>query len=336
MSRILGSFLVSAVLLTASVSGLDRPRATPPKKPAQKPTPAPSAEALTFYSDTGVVNLTVTVLDKEGNLVTNLEAQDFQVFEDGRPQRVEFFGRAQDRETDATTSRALVLDLGLLMDTSESMLKELKLSQQAAIRFIESVPRARDLVMIFFDQDIQFSRYQSEQQQGLFDRIQSQKGGGWTALYDAIAVYISRAEDTSGRKILVLFTDGEDSRSVTSQSDVMKLVRSSNVTMYPIAFGQAFRPGSTRGLQAKAFLQALATTTGGDLFSPSSSRDLPVIYEKIQTQLGAQYVIGFSSDNSKRDGKFRKLKVEAADPELRVRHREGYFSPKDEAEKASR
>ena len=331
MTRALGSLLASALFLAGSASGLDRPRASPkPQKPTATPAP------LTFSADTGVVNLTVTVLDKEGNLVTNLEAQDFQVFEDGRPQRVEFFGRAQDRETDATTSRALVLDLGLLMDTSESMLKELKLSQQAVIRFIESVPRARDLVMIFFDQDIQVSRYQSEQQQGLFERIQSQKGGGWTALYDAIAVYISRAEDTSGRKILVLFTDGEDSRSSTTQGEVMKLVRGSNVTMYSIAFGQAFRPGSTRGLQAKAFLQALASTTGGDIFTPSSFRDLPLIYEKIQTQLGAQYVIGFSSDNLKRDGKFRKLRVEAADPELRVRHREGYYSAKDEPKTGSR
>ncbi len=332
MTRALGSLLASALFLAGPASGLDRPRASP--KP-QQPTPTPPP--LTFSADTGVVNLTITVLDKVGNLVTNLEAQDFQVFEDGRPQRIEFVGRAQDRETDATTSRALVLDLGLVMDTSESMLKELKLSQQAAIRFIESVPRARDLTMIFFDQDIQVSRYQSEQQQGLFDRIQSQKGGGWTALYDAIAVYISRAEDTSGRKILVLFTDGEDSRSATSLGEVMKLVRSSNVTMYSIAFGQAFRPGSTRGLQAKAFLQALATTTGGDIFSPASFRDLPLIYDKIQTQLGAQYVIGFSSDNSKRDGKFRKLRVETADPELRVRHREGYFSlSKDEPKTGSR
>jgi len=291
-------------------------------RPKPQPTPTPPV----FSAQSEVVKLTVTVLGKNGNLVTDLEAQDFQVYEDGRPQRIDLFGRAQagGLPLDPRTNQALVLDLGLLMDTSESMLKELKLSQQAAIRFLEAVPRARDLVTIFFDQDIQLSRYDSEQQQGLADRIQSIKGGGWTALYDAIAVYLSRAEDSGGgRKVLVLFTDGEDSRSATTLSEVLKMVRSSPVTVYAIAFSQGLT--QSRRLPAKAFLQGLAEMTGGEVFTPSSFRDLPAIYDKILQQLSAQYVIGYVSDNPKRDAKFRRLKVELSEPELRVRHREGYL-----------
>jgi Ca-activated chloride channel family protein len=267
------------------------------------------------------------VIDKEGNLVTDLEAQDFQIYEDGRPQRIDLFGRAQDGglPLDPRTNQALVLDLGLLMDTSESMLHELKLSQEAAVRFLEAVPRARDLVTIFFDQDIQLSRFDGEQQQGLVKRIQSIKGGGWTALYDAIAVYLSRADDSgSGRKVLVLFTDGEDSKSATTLGEVIKLVRGSPVTVYAIAFSQGL-PQSRR-LPAKAFLQGLAEMTGGEVFSPVSFRDLPGIYDKILRQLSAQYVIGYVSDNAKRDGKYRRIKLELSEPSLHVRHREGYLA----------
>src|SRR5262245_28224372 len=223
-----------AVLLSAGICAAQAPAGDGPKAQA-------TAKQPVFAIESEIVNMTVTVLDKEGKLVTNLEAQDFQVFEDGRPQRIEVFGRAQDGgiPLDPRTNQRLVLDLGLLMDTSESMLKELKFSQEAVIRFLEAVPRARDLVTIFFDQDIQVSRYNSENQQGLFERIEAQKGGGWTALYDAIAVYLSRCEDSGpGRKVLVLFTDGEDSRSQTSLNEVLKMVRASSVTIYSIAFSQ--------------------------------------------------------------------------------------------------
>lgn len=302
-----------------------------PRPAQQPPQPVPSAPPV-FAVETELVNLTLTVLDKAGNLVTDLEAQDFQVFEDGRPQRIEMFGRAQDGglPLDPRTNRALVLDLGLLMDTSESMVKELKLSQQAAIRFLQAVPRARDLVTVFFDQDIQVSRYDSEQQQGLVDRIQSLKGGGWTALYDAIAVYLSRLEDSGpGRKVLVLFTDGEDSRSATTLGEVLKLVRASPVTVYAISFSQGLT--RSRQLPAQAFLRGIVEMTGGEVFQPTSGRDLPGIYDKILQQLSAQYVIGYQSDNPKRDGRFRRLKVEAAEPALRVRHREGYVAGDDKA-----
>lgn len=319
----------SGVWLAAPLLALACARAAAADDP---PKPDPTQKPPVFSAQSEVVNLTVTVLDKEGNLVTDLEAQDFQVYEDGRPQRIDLFGRAQSGglPLDPRTNETLVLDLGLLMDTSESMLKELKLSQQAAIRFLEAVPRARDLVTIFFDQDIQLSRYDSEQQQGLVDRIQALKGGGWTALYDAITVYLSRCEDSgSGRKVLVLFTDGEDSRSVTTLSEVLKMVRGSPVTVYAIAFSQGLT--QSRRLPAKAFLQGLAEMTGGEVFTPSSFRDLPAIYDKILQQLSAQYVIGYVSDNLKRDAKFRRLKVEVSESELRVRHREGYLASEPKA-----
>lgn len=277
----------------------------------------------TFPSTVEEVYLTVIVQDAAGRLRSDLKAEDFQIYENGRLQKVQLFARAVEPGQD----HVMALDLGLLMDTSTSMIKELKLSQQAAVHFLESIPRARDLVTIFFDDDIRLSRYTSENQQGLFERILDAKGGGNTALYDAISVYLSRVQDAEGRKVLVLFTDGEDSRSAIGFGDVLELVRDSGVVIYPIAFSGGFSTGSTRGVRSRAVLAQLAETTGGEVFMPRSFRDLSGIYGKILDQLRAQYVLGFISDDPKRDGRFRKLKVDVAGKGLRVRHRAGYYPP---------
>ncbi|PYQ39293.1 MAG: hypothetical protein DMF77_21865 [Acidobacteria bacterium] len=269
------------------------------------------------------VHLTVTVRDAAGRLVSNLKPDDFTVLENGRPQHVQLFGRA----VEPGQEEALALDLGLLMDTSGSMLAQLKLSQEAAVRFLESIPRARDLVTIFFDDDIRLSRYNSENQQGLFERIAEAKGGGDTALYDAISVYISRVQDASGRKVLVLFTDGEDTRSALGLSEVLQLIRSSGVIIYPIAFMGGFPPGSARALHSKSVLEQMAEVTGGAVFTPRSSKDLSAIYTRILQELQSQYVLGYVSDDPARDGKFRRLKVDVPGKGLRVRHRAGYFAP---------
>ncbi|HET7292350.1 MAG TPA: VWA domain-containing protein [Vicinamibacteria bacterium] len=292
-----------------------------------------------FPIDLEMVNLTLSVRDEDGMLVGDLGADEFVVYEDGRPQTITLFARAGDGGSAGEAAegsdearrgeRALTLDLGMLFDTSESMIKEMRFAQEAASRFLESIPRARDLLTVFFDQDIRVSRYDSEHQQGLMARIFESKGGGNTALYDAITVYISRVTDTSGRKILVLFTDGEENTSATSLQELLALVRSSTVTIYPIAFTGHYAIGSNRGLSARSFLQNLADLSGGRVFTPRTSRDLPGIYEKILAELKAQYVIGYVSDNADRDGGYRKLRVEVKREGLKVRARQGYTAPRD-------
>jgi len=292
---------------------------------SQEPRSIPPA---IFPSELDVVNVTVTVRDAEGKLVSDLTRDDFAVLENGRPQTLQLFARAVEPGEDQN----LVLDLGLLLDTSSSMLQELKLSQEAAVRFLESIPRARELITIFFDEDIRISKYDSENQQGLFERIHDAKGGGNTALYDSIAVYLSRVQDSRGRKVLVLFTDGEDSTSATSMPDLIRLVRSSPVTIYSIAFLGGFPTGSPRALKSRGFLMQVSELTGGQVFTPTGSRDLPGIYKKILEELSAQYVLGYVSDDTREDGKFRKLKVQVKRDGLRIKHRSGYFAPKGDPE----
>jgi Ca-activated chloride channel family protein len=267
------------------------------------------------------VHLTVTVYDAGGRTVDDLGAADFRVFEEGRPQTIRVFGRA----VEPGQEEHLSVDLGLLMDTSGSMMTQLKLSQHAAARFLESIPRARDLFTVFFDDDIRVSRYTSENQQGLFERIQEMEAGGNTALYDAISVYLSRVQDSEGRKVCVLFTDGEDTRSALSLPELLELVRSSGVVIYPIALTGGMPAGSARAVQARAALAQMAELTGGQVFTPRSAADLGGIYDRILRALRAQYVLGFTSDDARRDGRFRRLRVEVRSRRVRVRHRAGYY-----------
>jgi Ca-activated chloride channel homolog len=276
-----------------------------------------------FAVDVDIVYVTATVRTEKGDLISDLTADDFAVYEDGRPESVTLFAPAAKPGQD----EALALNLGMLMDTSESMKEQIKLSQESAIRFLESIPRARDLLLIFFDQDIRLSRYTSENQQGLFERILESKGKGNTALYDAISVYISRVAGSGGRKVLLVFTDGEDSTSAIGLMDAINLVRSSGVTIYPISFaGGSFGIGNNRFLSAKAFLSQLADASGGTVYAPTASKELSSVYSKILDELQSQYVLGFVSDKPERDRRFRKLKVEVKDKTLKVRHRAGYYA----------
>jgi Ca-activated chloride channel family protein len=291
--------------------------------------PAAGQEALpsgpVFATTTDMVHLTLSVRDGQGALVSDLAAEDFEVFENDKPQTLQLFARAEA----PGEQESLGLNLGLLLDTSESMLEQLRLSQEAAVRFLENIPRARDLLMVFFDQDIRISRYNSENQQGLFARIHEAKGGGNTALYDAIAVYLSRVQDVAGRKVLVLLSDGEDSTSSLGMGELLNLVRSSSVTIYPVAFTAGIHAGSSRGAKARAFLLGLAELSGGQMFSPQASRDLAEVYNRILSELSSQYVLGYTSSDSRRDGKYRKVRIELKRKDLKVRHRPGYRVPED-------
>ena len=288
---------------------------------------SPDETPPVFTQDVDLVKVTVTVRDEKGALVTDLKPEDFRLTEDGEPQDIQLFAHAGDPEGgNAAHDRALTLDLGLLMDTSSSMQPVLKLSQQAAVRFLEGVPRARDLLTIFFDRDIRISRYDSEHQQGLFERILTTRGADTTALYDAVTVYLSRADESKGRRVAVIFSDGEDTASRVRFAELVDMVRASAVTIYVIGF-QAGAPTHVRTMTASAVLRKLADVTGGGAYFPTSYRDLPGIYERILEDLGAQYVLGFESHNKAADGKFRKLKVVVNRPGLRIVHREGYYAP---------
>lgn len=302
---------------------------------AQDPPPFKPKVPLTFATEARTVNLTVTARGVDGKLLKDLTSADFTVYEDDKPQRIRFFARVfdpsrSDDEGQEDVPDPTAIDLGMLFDTSTSMAEVLKLSQNAAASFLESIPKARALTTVFFDSDIRLSKYNSESQQGLFDRIQKAKSGGDTLLRDAIAVFLSRITDDPGRKIVVIFTDGEDSKSLISISELKDLVRSSTVTIYPILFAGKYSD-SAAGLQAKALMRDLAELTGGEVFSPRTFKDLAPIYQGLLDELAAQYVIGYIPEEDPAPGEHR-LRVEVERAGVRLRHRRGYSVAEPEKE----
>lgn len=281
-----------------------------------------NAQTPTFRSGIDLVRLGVTVSDRQGAWLNELTADDFVVLEDGKPQRITYFARGEEGPT------APEMHVGLLFDTSGSMSESISLSRSAAVRFLNTLSDAEDMTLVDFDTEVRISRYGQKDFPRMVERIRNRRPGGFTAMYDALGVYLDGASGDEGRTILVLYTDGGDTRSAISFGDVMTLVRASDVTIYAIGFLDN-QPSSVRTEQ-RARLVQLADATGGQAFFPASMEDVTAAYDKIVAQIRAQYSLGFASSNTTQDGKWRKVEIKLARPDLkntRILSRKGYFAP---------
>jgi Ca-activated chloride channel homolog len=276
-----------------------------------------------FRSSVDLVNVGVTVADKKGNLVTDLTRDDFEIVEDGRPQTVRYFASG-----DPAGDAGPPLHLGLVLDTSESMGDDMKFTKTAAVKFLNTLVDAVDVTVVDFDTEVRVARYGQADFARLIERIRQRSATGWTALYDAIGVYLHGAAALDGRKIMLLYTDGGDTRSSTPFHELIDLLKASDATIY--AIGELEHQSSSGALEARRTLQQIADTTGGQAFFPVTVQELDRIYEKVLAQIRAQYTIGYLSTNEKTDGAWRKVEIKIARKDgrdYRVRARKGYFAP---------
>lgn len=283
--------------------------------------PVLSAAAGQFRTRVDLVTMGVTVTDRRGAFLTDLVRGDFEIREDGRPQPITSFARG------AGDVEALPLHLGLLFDTSGSMGEDIKLARSAAIKFLNTLNDAVDMTLVDFDTEVRVARYGQRDFPRLVERIRGRQPDGWTAMYDALGVYLDGAAEDDGRKILVLYSDGGDTRSTISFSDAMTLVRASDVTIYTVGFLEN-QPASAR-IGQRMRLMEIAETTGGQAFFPSAMKDVEAAYEKIVAQIRSQYTIGYTSSNTAQDGRWRRVEIRVTRPgvrDLRVQSRKGYFA----------
>jgi VWFA-related protein len=214
-----------------------------------------------------------------------------------------------------------------MIDNSGSMVQDIRDVRTAAIRFLNAVEHITDVTLTDFDTEIRVARFGPGDFPRLIERIRSRQPDGYTALYDALGVYLNGASGQTGDKILVLYTDGGDTRSAITQSDLLELLKVSDVTVYSIGYLQ--HQGSGRHEQQQ-ILTRFAAATGGQAFFPTSVRDLEGMYEKILGEIAGRYSLGYVSSNEKMDGSWRPVKIRLADrPELkdaRIRSRPGYYA----------
>jgi Ca-activated chloride channel homolog len=291
---------------------------------AAGPTRVRSAQqAPTFRDSVDLVSIGATITDRKGHLVTNLTADDFEIYESGTLQTITYFASA-----DPGAGPAPEMHLGLLLDVSESMGEDMSFSKTASIKFVNTLTDAADVTVVDFDTEVRAARYGPREFARLVERIRQKKAAGNTALYDAVGVYLDGASGQTGRKIMLLYTDGGDTYSSMSFGELMDLLKASDATVYAIGELE-HQPASGRNAQ-RMILQQMAEATGGRAFFPAAVTELTAVYEQVVAEIRAQCTIGYVTTNAKADGAWRKVELKIVGKErkdLRVRSRKGYFAP---------
>jgi Ca-activated chloride channel family protein len=282
-----------------------------------------TAQTPTFRTGIDLASFGVTAVDRKGEYLSELNAEDFEILEDGQKQTLKYFARGTDIENGPE------MHVGLLFDTSGSMAEDIKLSRSAAIKFLNTLSEAKDMTLVDFDTEVRVAKYGQRDFPRMVERIRGRSPDGDTALYDAMGVYLDGASEDEGRKVLVVYTDGGDTRSTIGFGDVMTLIRASDVTVYSVGFLE-----HSRGrIEERAHLQQIAEATGGQAFFPTTMKDIEASYDKVVAQIRAQYSLAYSSTNTKQDGAWRKVEIRVTRPDLKgtkILARRGYFAPYQE------
>jgi Ca-activated chloride channel homolog len=281
---------------------------------------AVGAAQQTFRTAIDLVHFAVVVTDKQGSPITGLTADDFEVKESGKPQTIKFFAAG---DPDA----APPLHLGFLLDASGSMEEDLKDVRTAAIKFLNTMEQAEDITLVDFDTEVRMARYSGSEYARLIERIRQRKADGMTALYDALGVYLSGTAEQTGQKVLIMYTDGGDTRSTLTMNEVLDLLRASDVTVYVVGYLE--HQGSGR-MNQRMELTRFAETTGGLALFPTSLKEVDKMYEKIEREIAARYSLGYLSTDDRADGAWRNVEIRLKRPDLKgakLRTRNGYFAP---------
>jgi len=286
------------------------------------PTPPPVGEddKRPVRIATDLVSLTLTVSDSYGRYVSGLKKTAFRVYDNNQEQEITFFS-----DSDAPVS------VGILFDVSGSMNGEkIRRSKQALEHFVKTSHPSDEYFLISFNQRAQLVMDRTRDGQAVSEKLTMVKPGGNTALYDA--VYLGLERETRGshqKRALLIISDGQDNSSRFTFNEVRRLLKEADVLTYAIGILDR-TDTSSLGMQGQAFLDELASVTGGKAFYPKTDIEMDEIFERIALELRNQYSIGYTPKDFNANGKWRKLKVKVTPPRgfptLSVRSREGYYA----------
>src|SRR5262249_37533327 len=319
MKRLCAAALTLAVILSA-------PRTTIVAAPAgQAQTQPPASQQPSFRAGVELVSLNVIVTESGGRYVTDLDTEDFNVFEDGVKQDVTFFNKTN-----------LPIALALLLDTSASMDTKLPTAQEAAIGFAKKL-RQQDLAeVVDFDSRVVVLQAFTNNMGELEQAIRRTSAGGSTSLYNAVYIalkdlkkVVARNVDEIRRQAIVVLSDGEDTSSLLPFEEVLDLAKRSETAIYSIGLRSPENTSiATKGFKEAEFvLRQLSQETGGRSFFPNQLSELATVYGQISEELSSQYTVGYSSRNPKRDGSWRRVIVRVNRPNTIARTKQGYFAP---------
>ena len=303
-----------------------------------------SKPAATFRVNANLVSLFFSVRDKHNGLIPTLSKSDCSIYEDGQLQTIKDFSAVTD----------LPLTLGILLDTSGSQQNVLPLEQQAGSRFLHQILREKDQAFVVtFDVDVDlaqdFTNNVDELTRAL-DKAEINTAGGngaggvpgigqgpfptqgapkGTLLYDAVAeASKDKLSMTTGRKALILLTDGEDEGSITKPNEAIEAAQKANAIIYVILIAdRGFYGDFTFGYTGDAQMRKLTDATGGRVINVGNNgKKLQDAFDEIERELRTQYLASYTPANTNWNGGYRKLNVVCKGDGLKVQARKGYYA----------
>src|ERR687888_55607 len=296
-------FLTAALVAVTTLSSL-----------AQQP---PAGQGPVFKSGTQVVSLFVTVQDAQKRLVPSLTQNDFEVFDNDKPQPITYFDNSVHPITCVT-----------MLDTSGSMTLTIDLLRQAAEQFvIRLLPDDKARVGAFNDK-IQFVGHFTNNRDELVGAFKDLDYGNGTRLWDAVGASLDELKGIEGRRVVLVFTDGDDTESKIGLGTVVDRARAEEVMVYAIGLESNYFNGQhmVRSKPDRG-LRRIADETGGGYFELEKTADLAPTFTRVAYELHSQYVIGFAP--AQLDGRVHKLTVKMKQPGMTARARRGYLAAAD-------
>jgi VWFA-related protein len=279
-----------------------------------------SSDGANISVDVNLVELHVTVRDRNGNFVTGLGKDDFRVFEDGRPQTIRIF-----QHEDVPVS------VGLIVDNSSSMRRKRMEVTAAALAFVRSSNPRDEVFVVNFNERVSLGLPAGKPFTADAAELEAALNGvpadGMTALYDAIHLGLAHLIHASReRKVLIVISDGGDNASSRTLQQLLAEMARSDTSIYTVGLFDRFDDDRNPGV-----LNRIARTTGGEAFVPEEIGEVLPICERIATEIRNQYTIGYAPSNQALDNKYRRIRMAASSPsagKLAVSTRDGYIAAK--------
>jgi Ca-activated chloride channel homolog len=305
----------------SSAEGKPQPP-TPPPAAGQAPASPDNSDTDAFKVQKIVneVRVVFTVTDRHGRYIKDLKENDFRVIDDQRPTELRSFRS----ETD------LPLQVGLLVDASNSVRDRFKFEQEAAIEFLNSIirPKYDEAFVVGFDATPEVTQDFTDNTEYLSTGVRRLRAGGGTAMYDALYFAcrdkLMKQEQTGPvRRAIILLSDGDDNLSHVTREEAIDMAARAEVIVYTIST-------NISGMKGKGdkTLERIAEATGGRAFFPFQMREVSDSFLSIQEELRSQYAVAYKPANFNTDGRYRTIEVLAQDRNLKVRTRRGYYAPK--------
>lgn len=279
----------------------------------------PPAQPPLFKSSTRIVPLFVTVTDTQRRLVPHLKREDFQIYDNGKLQELALFD-----------AEVRPINVVVMLDTSASMTNNLDLLQQGAEQFfLRLLPEDKARVGAFNDK-IEMSAAFTSDRDALIAELKHLDFGNPTRLWDAVELSLDELRGIEGRRVVLVFTDGDDTASKVGFGNVLDRARNEEVMIYAIGLASDFFDG-TRMVRSKpdGGLRRLADETGGGYFELKKTSDLAPTFTRVAQELHSQYVLGFVA--SRLDNRVHKLAVRLKQPGMTARARRSYLASADES-----